>query len=177
MVACQAQAYCLASSPPTHLKAPNPFPWASYQHGCTRQPGASRCSQTLMCHPLGCRTWWSGAVGLRRLTIKIVFLMLKNEVGRGGQDQRGMALVGSAPPPHWSKTRLAFSSWGVCVPMCMPLCVQNMDGRCGRPLGSEMTSGKPQSAHPGVERTASGVLSRAHPGLSPPTGHGCPSLL
>lgn len=59
---------------------------------------------------------------------------------RGGEDRINEGWPGSAPPPHWSKTRLAFSSWGVCVPMCMPLCVQNMDGRCGLPLGSEVTS-------------------------------------
>ena len=103
---------------------------------------------------------------------KIVFLILKNEAG--GEDRINRGWPGSAPPPHCSKTGLAFSSWGVCVPMCMPVCVQNTDGRRGLPLGSEVTSGKPQSAHPGVERTASGVLSRAHPGLIPPTGHGYP---
>lgn len=106
---------------------------------------------------------------------KIVLLMLKNKVG--GEDGINGGWPGSAPPPHWSKTGLAFSSWGVCVAVCTPVCVQNMDGRHGLPLGSAVTSGKPQSAHLGVERTASGVLSEPTQGSAFLLAVAAPSLL
>lgn len=101
----------------------------------------------------------------RRLTIKIVFLMLKNEEPgrRTGSTRDGLVCLTTSP-----KTRLA-SSWGVCAPACMLLCVQNtMDGG-GLSWGKEVTSGRASVPTQGLDELPLGSFPghRAQPPLWP----------
>lgn len=106
---------------PNTFEGPQPVPMGfSYQHGCTRQPGASRCSELSCAIP-----WFVGPGGqepwAQEVTIKIVFLMLKNEAG-GGEDRINEGWPGSAPPPTGQRPDLPLTA-GVCVCLCACLCV------------------------------------------------------